>query len=356
MASSRLFSSFEIRGLNIRNRLFMSPMCQYSAPGGVAQPWHLVHLGSRATGGVGLVMTEAAAVSATGRISPDDLGLWSSEQMRALRPINEFIHSQGAVSAVQLAHAGRKASTVAPWKAGRVLTPDQGGWMTIGPSAKAYSETYPVPHEMTDGDIAVVTQEFLYSADLAKQAGFQVVELHMAHGYLFHQFLSPLSNFRTDQYGGSLENRMRFPLQVAEAVRRQWPAELPLFVRISATDWVENGWGLPESVIFCKRLKQIGVDLIDCSSGGLSPLQKIPVTPGYQVPFAEEIRKEVGISTGAVGLITEAAQAEEILQKNQADAIFLGRELLRNPYWTLSAAKSLGAEISWPPQYDRAKI
>lgn len=352
---AQLFSPIQFRDLKIKNRIFVSPMCQYSAREGVAQNWHLVHLGTRATGGAGLVMAEASAVSPEGRISPDDLGIWSDEQAQALKPVTDFIHSQGAVSAIQLAHAGRKAGTQVPWKGGKPLSLAEGGWPVIAPSAVAYKSNYQTPQEMSEKEMSRILSCFEASAERSLKAGFQVIEIHMAHGYLLHEFLSPLSNFRKDPYGGSFENRIRFPLKIATSLRKIWPAHLPVFVRISASDWVEGGWDIDESVLFSKELKKVGIDLIDVSSGGLSDAQKIPVVPHYQVPFAERIKQEAEIATGAVGLITDAEAAEKVLVEKKADAIFLARELLRNPYWPLKAAKKLGAQISWPPQYERAR-
>jgi 2,4-dienoyl-CoA reductase-like NADH-dependent reductase (Old Yellow Enzyme family) len=352
---SQLFSPLAIRELTFKNRVFVSPMCQYSSDDGMPTDWHLVHLGSRAVGGAAMVMVEATAVSPQGRISPSDSGLWSEAHANAFKRITHFISQQACVPAVQLAHAGRKASTAAPWHGGRQVRPEEGGWEPIAPSAIRFSEGYPMPREMTREDIEQVVAQFAIAARLSLEAGFIVVELHMAHGYLMHEFLSPLSNHRTDEFGGSLENRMRFPLRVAGIVREIWPSKWPLFVRISATDWTEGGWDLPQSIELAKRLKDIGVDLIDCSSGGNVPRAKIPSTAGYQVWFAESIRREVGIGTGAVGLITTPKQAEEIIASGQADAILLARAMLRDPYWPLHAADALGAEIEWPVQYARAK-
>lgn len=349
-----LFSAFVLRGVEFRNRVFVSPMCQYSSPGGMPNDWHLVHLGSRAVGGAALVMVEATAVSPEGRISPGDTGIWSEEHARSFAPIASFIKSQGAVPAIQLAHAGRKASTDVPWRGGKPLSEAEGGWQTLAPSAVAFGN-YPAPREMTTDDIERVVYEFTEAARRSLRAGFEVAEIHMAHGYLLHEFLSPLSNRREDEYGGSLEARMRFPLRVAVAVRSVWPERLPLFVRISATDWAEGGWDIEESVEFSRRLRDAGIDLIDCSSGALVPGVKIPVAPGYQVSFAARIREEADIATGAVGMITEAHQAEEIISGGKADAVFLARAMLRDPYWALHAAKTLGADISWPVQYERAK-
>jgi 2,4-dienoyl-CoA reductase-like NADH-dependent reductase (Old Yellow Enzyme family) len=329
-------------------------MCQYSCQEGMANDWHLVHLGSRAVGGAALVMVEATAVSPEGRISPADMGIWSDEHQRALQPVAEFIKAQGAVAAIQLAHAGRKASTDAPWRGGKPVAESAGGWQALAPSPLAFGD-YPAPREMTAADVAKVTAQFAEAARRSLAAGFDVVELHMAHGYLVHEFLSPLSNERGDQYGGDFEGRLRFPLQVAEAVRGVWPDHLPVFMRISATDWVEGGWDLAQSIEFSRRLKMLGIDLIDCSSGGLVPGAKIPVAPGYQVPFAQAIRQQAGIATGAVGLITEAEQAEAIIAAGDADVVFLARAMLRDPYWPLHAAKILGVDIPWPVQYQRAK-
>jgi 2,4-dienoyl-CoA reductase-like NADH-dependent reductase (Old Yellow Enzyme family) len=350
-----LFSSLEIRSLKIRNRIFVSPMCQYSCTDGLANDWHLVHLGSRAVGGAGLVIAEATGVEPHGRISPGCLGLWSDKHASALKPIVKFVQSQGAKIGIQLAHAGRKGSTDLPWNGGKPLPkshPDY--WQVVGPSPIAFGDGYQVPHELSKAEIQTLTQKFVSSAELALSAGFDVIELHMAHGYLFNEFLSPLSNQRKDEYGGSLENRMRFSLETTKAVRAVWPKDKPLFVRISATDWAEGGWDEKQSVVLVTELKKLGVDLIDCSSGGSVPYQKIPVGPGYQVPFAELIKKECQILTGAVGMITEADQAQTILDKNQADAVLLAREFLRDPYWPLHAAKKLNVKIDPPPQYSRA--
>jgi 2,4-dienoyl-CoA reductase-like NADH-dependent reductase (Old Yellow Enzyme family) len=350
---SSLFSSFSLRGLEFRNRVFVSPMCQYSSRDGLPNDWHMVHLGSRAVGGAALVCVEATGVSPEGRISPGDTGLWSEEHTNAFAPIASFIKSQGARAAIQLAHAGRKASTDVPWRGGKPLSEEQGGWQTLAPSAVPFGD-WPAPRELTRDDIETTVLQFADAARRALEAGFEVVELHMAHGYLLHEFLSPLSNRREDEFGGSLENRARVPLLVAEAVRRVWPDELPLFARISATDWVEGGWDVEQSVMFSRWLKERGVDLIDCSSGGLVPGARIPVAPGYQVGFAEKIRREASVATGAVGLITEPEQAEEIIASGQADAVFLARAELRDPYWPHHAARKLGVEAHWPVQYGRA--
>lgn len=354
MTMSELFSVLRLRGLEFRNRVFVSPMCQYSSRDGLANDWHMVHLGSRAVGGAALVCAEATAVSPEGRISPADAGLWSDAHAEAFAPVAAFIKSQGAVAAVQLAHAGRKASTDLPWRGGKPLSNDDGGWQTLAPSALPFAEGHPVPREMNDEDLDAVVSQFRDAAARAHAAGFEVVELHMAHGYLLHEFLSPLSNRREDEYGGGFDRRVRFPLRVTESVREVWPERLPLFVRISATDWAEGGWDLEQSVEFSKMLKARGVDLVDCSSGGLVPGVKIPVGPGYQVPFAAAVRERASVATGAVGMITEARQAEEIIARGEADAVLLARAMLRDPYWTLHAAKALGVKAEWPVQYGRA--
>lgn len=353
---SRLFEPFRLRGVTFRNRIFVSPMCMYSAMDGVPSDWHLVHLGSRAVGGAALVMVEASGVSAEGRISPGDTGLWNDAQVEAFRRITRFVSARGAVPGIQLAHAGRKASTDVPWRGGRPLAIDEGAWTTLGPSPIPFDRGFPPPREMTLADIGSVTDEFAAAARRALDAGFQVVEVHAAHGYLLHEFLSPLSNHRADEFGGSLENRMRFPVRVARAVRQAFPAELPVFVRVSATDWAEGGWDLPQSIELSRRLKEEGVDLVDCSSGGLVPGARVPVGPGYQVPFSDAIRREARIPTAAVGMITAPRQAEEILQTGKADAIVMARAFLRDPYWPFHAARELGADVDWPVQYGRAKV
>jgi len=352
---NHLFAPFTLREITFRNRIFVSPMCQYSSHDGMPTDWHLVHLGSRAVGGAGLVMVEATAVTPEGRISPADSGIWSDAHAAAFQRITAFMTDQGAVPAIQLAHAGRKASTPTPWDGDQAVSAEAGGWQPIAPSALPFSPKSPVPWEMTAQDIAHTVAAFRQATQRSLEAGFQVVELHMAHGYLLHEFLSPLSNHRADDYGGSLENRMRLPLEVAAAVRAVWPARYPLFVRISATDWKEGGWEVEQAVVLCRKLKDLGVDLIDCSSGGLVPDAKVPVAPGYQVPFAHKIKQESGIATGAVGLVTRPEQAEEILATGQADVVLLAREMLRNPYWPLHAARVLGADVPWPKQYVRAK-
>ncbi|MEO6193772.1 MAG: NADH:flavin oxidoreductase/NADH oxidase [Thermoanaerobaculia bacterium] len=355
-----LLNPLTIRGLTLRNRIVMSPMCQYSAGEGLANDWHLVHLGSRAVGGAALVVVEATAVTRDGRISPADLGIWSDEHVEPLARIARFVHSQGAVAGIQLSHAGRKSSTEPPWKGGGpLMTPEDGGWTVVAPSPIPFREEGPVPVALDEAGIDEVVADFEAAAGRALTAGFQVIEIHAAHGYLLHQFLSPLSNHRDDRYGGSLENRMRLTLRVAERLRGVMPAELPLFVRISATDWApesgKNGWDIEQSVELAKRLKETGVDLIDASSGGTLPRVKIPVGPGYQVPFARRIRHEAGILTGAVGMITEPEQANEILQNGDADLVFLARELLRDPYWAFRAQRELGAAAALPVQYERAR-
>jgi 2,4-dienoyl-CoA reductase-like NADH-dependent reductase (Old Yellow Enzyme family) len=349
---SELFSSFTLRGITFKNRIFVSPMCQYSSIDGLANDWHLVHLGSRAIGGAALVMTEATAVTAQGRISPQDLGIWSDAHVAAVAPVVRFVREHGAVPAMQLAHAGRKASTAAPWDGGKFIPQERGGWDIVAPSPIAFSDA--VPHELTIAQIRDIATAFAQAAERALAAGFDVIEIHAAHGYLLHEFLSPISNQRTDEYGGSFENRVRAPLEVVSAVRKVWPESKPLFVRISATDWIDGGWDLEGSVRFAKGLKDVGVDLVDCSSGGLAPAQKVVLGPGYQVRFAEAVRREAGIATGAVGLITEPRQAEDIVSNRQADVVLLAREMLRNPYWPMRAAMALGAHPELPKQYERA--
>ncbi|MEJ2039405.1 MAG: NADH:flavin oxidoreductase/NADH oxidase [Desulfosarcinaceae bacterium] len=352
---SQLFTPLVLRSVAFKNRIFVSPMCQYSSKDGMPTDWHLVHLGSRAVGGAALVIVEATAVCPEGRISPWDSGMWSDEQAGAFKPITQFVSRNHCVPGIQLAHAGRKASTDVPWRGGEILARAQGGWQPVGPSPIAFSEASAVPREMTRGDIEEVIDQFAAAAGRCLEAGFKVLELHMAHGYLLHEFLSPLSNHRTDEYGGMLTNRMRLPLQVAAAVREAWPADLPLFARLSCTDWVEAGWDLTQSIELARRLKETGVDLIDCSSAALVPDAKIPVGPGYQAPFADAIRKQADIATGSVGLITHAVQAEQIVGTGQADAVLLAREMLRDPYWPLHAARILGQDVPWPHQYARAK-
>ena len=353
---SQLFSPLKLRGLSFKNRIFVSPMCQYSAPDGIATSWHLVHLGSRAVGGAALVMTEAAAVSQAGRISPRDLGIWSDTHAQELAPIAGFISEHGAVPAIQLAHAGRKASTDVPWHGGRPVPADKGGWQPLAPSAVPFAADSPVPAALGSADIDRVVGEFADAARRSLDAGFKVAEIHMAHGYLLHEFLSPLSNRRNDEYGGSLVNRLRFPLRVAQAVREVWPQDLPVFVRISATDWIEGGWDLEQSLHLVRRLKDAGIDFIDCSSGGVIPDARIPAGPGFQVPFATAVRHEAQIATGAVGFVTDPFQAEQIVATGLADAVLLARQLLRDPYWPLHAARALAFDLPWPAQYQRAKL
>jgi 2,4-dienoyl-CoA reductase-like NADH-dependent reductase (Old Yellow Enzyme family) len=349
-----LLSPLTIRGVTLRNRIVMSPMCQYVATDGFADDWHLVHLGSRAAGGVALVIVEATAVTREARITPGDLGIWSGEHIGPLARIARFVESQGAVAGIQLAHAGRKASCDVPWNGGAGLAPEAGGWPVIGPSAVPFDEGNPVPAALDLAGIDAIVTAFEEGAKRALAAGFQLIEIHAAHGYLLHEFLSPLSNRRTDAYGGSLENRMRLTLRVAESVRKQVPVELPVFVRISATDWAEGGWDAEQSVALAARLKELGIDLIDISSGGLVPRVRIPVAKGYQVPFARKIRDEARVMTAAVGLITEAKHANEIVTGGDADLVFLARELLREPYWALKAEQELGTEPCWPLSYGYA--
>ena len=350
-----LLSPLKIRGVTFRNRIAMSPMCQYSAHDGFANDWHLVHLGSRASGGVALVMVEATAVTADGRITPGDLGIWKDDHIEPLTRIARFVHSQGAVAGIQLAHAGRKASCELPWKGGEgLLTPEEGGWPVVGPSAIPFAETSPVPRPLDEAEIDAIVTAFETGARRALTAGFKVIEIHAAHGYLLHEFLSPISNHRNDRYGGSLENRMRFLLQVVERLRGLMPEEMPLFVRISASDWTEGGWDLEQSVELAIRLKGLGVDLIDVSSGGTVPYARIPVAKGYQVPFARRIREGADIRTGAVGLITEPHFANEIVTGGDANLVFIAREMLREPYWASKAQAALGEEPAWPIQYGYA--
>jgi 2,4-dienoyl-CoA reductase-like NADH-dependent reductase (Old Yellow Enzyme family) len=353
---SQLFSSISIKDVVFRNRIAISPMCQYSAVDGFASDWHLVHLGSRAVGGAALIIQEATAVSPEGRISPGDLGLYHAKHVEKLQQINAFIVGQGSVPGIQLAHAGRKAACAMPWNGGRQLNEKDGGWKTVAPSNIAFYPDDAVPIELDLSGIDKVISDFSIATERAVQAGYKVVEIHAAHGYLLHQFLSPVSNKRVDKYGGSFENRTRLLLEVVRAVRKVWPNNLPLFVRISATDWVEGGWNPEEAVQLAILLKEEGVDLIDCSSGGMVPDARIPVGRGFQVAFAEKIKKEAGILTSAVGLITEAKQAEDILRSGSADLILFGRESLREPYFPLKAAAELNDDIIWPLQYVRAKL
>lgn len=351
-----LFEPLRLRDVNLRNRIAVSPMCQYSSEDGLANEWHLVHLGSRAVGGAGLVLVEATGVEARGRISARDLGLWNDQQIEPLARVVRFVEAQGAVAAVQLAHAGRKASVRAPWdEGGKPQTEREGGWRVVAPSAVSFAPGYAEPAALDAAGIAAVQQAFVAAAGRALAAGFKVVELHAAHGYLLHQFLSPLSNHRTDSYGGSFDNRVRLVLEVTAAVRRVWPERLPLILRLSATDWAEGGWDVEQSVALAKKLASLGVDLVDCSSGGLVATAKVPAGPGYQVAFAERIKREAAVKTGAVGMITSPEQAEQIVALGQADLVLLARELLRDPYWPLHAATRLGARTDWPPQYLRAR-
>ena len=350
---SKLFSPLRIKDVEFKNRIAVSPMCQYSAVDGFANDWHLVHLGSRAVGGASLIIQEATAVSPEGRITPGDLGLYDDEHIEKLQSITKFIHEQGALAGIQLAHAGRKASCAVPSNGGKQLK--EGSWKAIAPSAIPFNPEDETPLSLDSYGIAKIIADFKTAAIRSMQVGYKVLEIHAAHGYLIHQFLSPLSNHRTDNYGGSFGNRIRLLLEVVEAVQTQWPQNLPLFVRISATDWVDGGWNINEALQLSAILKNVGVDLIDCSSGGLVPYAKIPWEPGYQVAFAERIRKETGILTGAVGLITNVEQAETILEKGEADLILIARESLREPYFALKAVAALGDEIVWPVQYTRAK-
>jgi 2,4-dienoyl-CoA reductase-like NADH-dependent reductase (Old Yellow Enzyme family) len=351
-----LFDTITLRGITLRNRIAVSPMCQYSANDGFASDWHLVHLGGFATGGAGLVMTEATAVEARGRISPQDLGIYKDEHIEMLLRITKFIREQGVVAGVQLAHAGRKASTYRPWSGRGELSEEDGRWQTIGPSAERFADNYPLPHALSVQEIAEVVHSFQVAGQRVLKAGFQVIEVHAAHGYLAHEFLSPLSNQRTDAYGGSLENRMRFLLEITDALRAIMPEELPLLVRISASDWTEGGLTIEETVEVARALKQHGVDLIDTSSGGNVATAQIPLAPNYQVPFAAAIRQRANIPTGAVGLITEPQQANNILLVGEADMIFLARALLRDPHWAQRAAYELHGDVTWPRQYERAKL
>ena len=353
---AKLFSPFRLRSLEMRNRIVVSPMCEYSAIDGFSNEWHLVHLGSRAVGGAGLIITEATAVSPEGRITPDDLGIWQEAHIPGLERITRFIREHGAAAGIQLAHAGRKASRSSPWKGDLFLTPEQGGWTQMAPSAIPFKEEDPAPQALDEAGIQKVIADFARAATYAERAGFQVIELHAAHGYLLHEFLSPLSNHRTDAYGGSFENRTRLVCEVAKGVREVWPQTNPLWVRISSTDWQTGGWTPEESVRLAQQLQELGVDLLDCSSGGILPGIRIPVAPGYQVGFAEAVRTQTGLPTGTVGLITTATQAEEILEQGKADVVLLARQLLRDPYFPLHAAKELGVDIQWPIQYERAKL
>ena len=351
---AHLFEPLQLRSLQLAHRIVVSPMCQYSSVDGFAGDWHLVHLGSRAVGGAALVFTEATAVAAEGRISPQDLGIYDDRHVEELSRIVRFVKGQGSAAGIQLAHAGRKGSTARPWEGGRAVAPADGGWQPVGPAGEPFAAGYPVPRALGAAELAGVVSAFRDAAVRARAAGFDVAEIHAAHGYLIHEFLSPLVNTRDDEYGGSYDNRVRLCLEVVDAVRSVWPEGLPVFVRISATDWKEGGWDLEQSVELARRLRDHGVDLVDCSSGGAVADAKITLGPGYQVPFAARIRREAGIATGAVGLITGAAQADAIVRDGEADCVLLARELLRDPYWPLHAAHELGIAQSWPVQYLRA--
>ena len=352
---SQLFSPLTIKNITLKNRIVVSPMCQYSCKDGFATDWHLVHLGSRAVGGAALIIQEASAVSADGRITYGDLGIWKDEHIEKLKTIVDFIHSNGAVAGIQLAHAGRKASCEIPWLGGKQIKSGEHYWQTVAPSPLPFNEDDMIPHELSKNEIAALVNDFKLAAVRAIKAGYKIIEIHAAHGYLINEFLSPLSNHRTDEYGGSFENRIKFLIEIIEAIQKVWPLTAPLFVRISASDWVEAGWTIDDSVKLSSILKIRGIDLIDASSGGSVPYAKIPAAPGYQVPFAAAIKKQTGILTGAVGIITTAQQAEEILKKQQADVIIIAREHLRDPYFALHAAKELAEDITWPDQYARAK-
>lgn len=351
---SNLFDPLTIRSVTLHNRIAVSPMCQYSSTDGYATDWHLVHLGSRAAGGAALVMTEATAVLPEGRISPEDLGIWDDGHIEILARIVGFIHQQGALAGIQLAHAGRKASTYAPWRGQDAVPKSEGGWQVLGPGSDPFSENYPKPQPLALQGIRGITGAFAQAARRARQAGFDLVEIHGAHGYLIHEFLSPFSNHRQDEYGGSFENRTRLAREVVKAVRDAWPEHLPLLLRISATDWEQGGWDPDQSVELARQVKALGVDLLDCSSGGNLPHAAIPAGPGFQTPFAERIRHEAGIPTGAVGFITSPVQADHIIRNGQADIVLLAREMLRDPYWPLRAARELGYPATWPVQYLRA--
>ncbi len=353
---SVLFSPLSIKSVTIKNRIAISPMCQYSAIDGSPNDWHLVHLGSRAVGGAGLIITEACAVVPEGRITSHDIGIWKDEHIENHKRLTQFIEGQGSVPAIQLAHAGRKASCDTPWMGGHYLDIDKGGWKIVGPSELPFKKDAPTPYSLSKDEINTVIEAFKLAAARSLLAGYKIIEIHAAHGYLIHQFLSPLSNHRTDEYGGSFENRTRILIQIVKAINQVWPKELPIFVRISATDWTTGGWDLEASIQLVNILKEIGVDLIDTSTAGNIVDATIPVAPGYQVPFAMEIKKQTGILTGAVGLITEGAQAETILNNKEADLILIGRSALRNPYFPMQAAKELNENLKWPLQYERAKI
>ncbi|MBK8176692.1 MAG: NADH:flavin oxidoreductase/NADH oxidase [Rhodospirillales bacterium] len=352
---AHLFETLKLRSITVPNRIAVSPMCQYSCVDGLVNDWHLVHLGSRAVGGAGIVFVEATAVLPQARISPQDVGIWSDAHVAPLARITHFIHEQGGLAGIQLAHAGRKASTRRPWDGDGLVDEQDGGWTdVVAPSALAFTDGYPMPREMAADDISAVVEAFGRAAQRAFDAGFDVIEVHAAHGYLLHEFLSPLSNRRTDMYGGSLDNRMRLSREIVETVRRVWPDRLPVFVRISATDWMDGGWDVEQSIELVRRLSSLGIDLVDCSSGGNVHSASIPVGPGYQATFAEQIRRATGVLTGAVGMIVDPAQADHVVRSGQADIVLVARELLRDPYWPLRAARELGVAMSWPPQYLRA--
>jgi 2,4-dienoyl-CoA reductase-like NADH-dependent reductase (Old Yellow Enzyme family) len=353
---SALFTPLRLREVTLRNRVMVSPMCEYSSVDGFANDWHVVHLGSRAVGGAGLVLTEAIGVTADGRISPQDLGIWKDEHVAELARIAHFCNEQGAQWGTQLAHAGRKASTKRPWDGSGAVPLDDGGWIPSGPAASPFDPSYPVPRALDEAGIAAIVAAFGAAARRTLDAGGTVLEIHAAHGYLVHEFLSPLVNTRTDRWGGPFENRIRLAVEIVRAVRTAWPERLPLFVRVSATDWIEGGWDIEQTVELARILRGEGVDLIDASSGGAVPVPPgtIPIGPLYQTPFAERVRRDAGIATGAVGMITEPADAEAIVAEGRADLVIMARELLRDPYWPLFAARALGVEIPWPPQYQRA--
>jgi 2,4-dienoyl-CoA reductase-like NADH-dependent reductase (Old Yellow Enzyme family) len=352
---AKLFEPLQIKSITLKNRIAVSPMCEYSSINGFANDWHLVHLGSRAVGGAGLVITEATAVSPEGRISPSDLGIWKDEHIANLQRITTFIHEHGAIAGIQLAHAGRKASNSEPWNGGKEISIANGGWQVVSASAIPFHEGADLPIALTEEGIKKVIDDFTIAAKRAFTAGFKIIEIHAAHGYLINQFLSPFSNHRTDNYGGSFDNRIRLLVEIITAIKTVWPADLPIFVRISATEWKEGGWDIEQSVKLSKLLKELGVDLVDCSSGGNIPNVKIPLFAGYQIPLSAQVKKEAQVLTGTVGLITTAQQAESILQNEQADIVLLARELLRNPYFPLHAARSVNFDVKWPVQYGRAK-
>jgi 2,4-dienoyl-CoA reductase-like NADH-dependent reductase (Old Yellow Enzyme family) len=351
---AHLFDPIRFRDLTLVNRILVSPMCQYSSVDGFANEWHFVHLASRAVGGAGLVLAEASAVTPDGRISPQDLGIWADAHVDGLASIVRFVHGQKCPAGIQLAHAGRKGSTERPWEGQGAVAPAAGGWQPVGPTADPFAPGFPVPRPLEPEEIPTIVAAFRRAAERALEARFDVVELHAAHGYLIHEFLSPLSNRRADAYGGSFDNRIRLCVEVVDAIRSVWPERLPVFIRISATDWVDGGWDLEQSIELARRLRAHGVDLVDCSSGGNVAHASIPAGPGYQVPFASRIRREAGIATGAVGLITTATEANRIIEQGDADCVLLAREMLRNPYWPLAAARELGRSVPWPPQYLRA--